>query len=107
MTTKTTKLFVANVNDIDFRSSRTIKYNDLEIAVFKMTDGSVLAVENKCPHKGGVLSEGMVCGHAVHCPLHDWKIDLRSGKVQEPDEGCITTFETEIDQSNGSIYVTI
>ncbi|OMF32217.1 nitrite reductase [Paenibacillus sp. FSL H8-0548] len=103
----TTKLLVANLSDIDIKGSRTIKIKETEIAVFRLTDGSVLAVENKCPHKGGVLSEGMVCGTAVHCPLHDWKIDLRSGRVQEPDEGCVVTFETEIDQVSGSIYVTI
>ncbi|WP_139991140.1 nitrite reductase small subunit NirD [Paenibacillus paridis] len=103
----TTKLLVANLSDIDVLGSRTIKIQNTEIAVFRLTDGSVLAVENKCPHKGGVLSEGMVCGTAVHCPLHDWKIDLRSGRAQEPDEGCVTTFETEIDRESGSIYVTI
>ncbi|WP_169087868.1 nitrite reductase small subunit NirD [Paenibacillus sp. PL91] len=103
----TTKLLVANLNDIDVKGSRRIQVKDIEIAVFRLTDGSVLAVENKCPHKGGLLSEGMVCGTAVHCPLHDWKVDLRSGRVHEPDDGCVTTFETEIDQESGSIYVTI
>jgi nitrite reductase (NADH) small subunit len=103
----TTKLLVANLSDIDVKGSRRIKVKDIEIAVFRLTDGSVLAVENKCPHKGGLLSEGMVCGTAVHCPLHDWKIDLRSGNVHEPDEGCINTFETEVDHENGSIYVTV
>ncbi|MBD2869209.1 nitrite reductase small subunit NirD [Paenibacillus arenilitoris] len=103
----TTKLLVANLSDIDVKGSRKVKINDTEIAVFRLTDGSVLAVENKCPHKGGQLSEGMVCGTAVHCPLHDWKIDLRSGRVHEPDDGCVTTFETEVDSESGSIYVTI
>ncbi|MDQ8734890.1 nitrite reductase small subunit NirD [Paenibacillus sp. LHD-38] len=103
----TTKLLVANLSDIDVKGSRRIKVKDIEIAVFRLTDGSVLAVENKCPHKGGLLSEGMVCGTAVHCPLHDWKVDLRSGRVHEPDDGCVTTFETEIDQESGSIYLTI
>ncbi|MEV5026951.1 nitrite reductase small subunit NirD [Paenibacillus sp. LPE1-1-1.1] len=103
----TTKLLVANLSDIDVKGSRRIKVKDIEIAVFRLTDGSVLAVENKCPHKGGLLSEGMVCGTAVHCPLHDWKVDLRSGRVHEPDDGCVTTFETEIDSESGSIYVTV
>lgn len=103
----TTKLFVANLSDIDVKGSRKIKFNDIEIAVFRLTDDSVLAVENRCPHKNGQLSEGMVCGTTVHCPLHDWKIDLRSGRVEEPDDGCVTTFETEIDRESGSIYVTV
>ncbi|RJE88667.1 nitrite reductase (NAD(P)H) small subunit [Paenibacillus sp. 1011MAR3C5] len=101
------KLLVANVSDIDRRGSRKLKVGDVDIAIFRMTDGSILAVENKCPHKGGQLSEGMVCGTAVHCPLHDWKIDLRNGRVHEPDEGCVKTFPTEIDEQNGAIYVTV
>lgn len=103
----TTKLYVANLNDIDVKGSRTLQIEDTEIAVFRLTDGSVLAVENRCPHKGGKLSEGMVCGTAVHCPLHDMKIDLRSGKAHDPEDGCITTYETEIDHESGSIFVTI
>lgn len=102
-----TKLRVADLSDIDVKGSRTIQVRGIEIAVFRLTEGSVLAVENKCPHKGGVLSEGMVCGTSVHCPLHDWKIDLRSGRVHEPDEGCIATFETEIDRESGAVYITI
>ncbi|MCQ6563085.1 nitrite reductase small subunit NirD [Paenibacillus mendelii] len=103
----TTKLLVANLSDIDVKGSRTMRVKGTDIAVFRLTDGSVLAVENKCPHKGGVLSEGMVCGTSVHCPLHDWRIDLRSGRVHEPDEGCVNTYETEIDRESGSIYITI
>ncbi|MBB3068035.1 nitrite reductase/ring-hydroxylating ferredoxin subunit [Paenibacillus baekrokdamisoli] len=57
--------------------------------------------------QGGLLSEGMVCGKIVHCPLHDWRIDLYSGLVNEPDDGCVTTFRAEVDHESGSIYVTI
>lgn len=103
----TTKFLIANLSDIDVKSSRKLKIDDKEIALFRLSDDSILAVDNKCPHKGGQLSEGMVCGTAVHCPLHDWKIDLRSGRVHEPDEGCITTYKTEVDRESGSIYVTI
>lgn len=102
-----TKVLIGQVSDIDERGSRTIKVEDMEIAIFKLTDGSVLAVENRCPHKGGLLSEGMVCGAVVHCPLHDWKIDLNSGLVSEPDDGCVTTYPTEIDQASGAVYITV
>lgn len=100
-----TKLLIGALSDIDKRSSRTIKVHDTDIAVFRLEDGQVLAIENRCPHKGGLLSEGMVCGTAVHCPLHDWKIDLCSGRVHEPDEGCVTTFKTEIDHDNNAVYI--
>lgn len=101
------KLRVGNIADIDLLSSRKVRFKETEIAIFRLSDGSVLAVENKCPHKGGQLSEGMVCGAAVHCPLHDWKIDLRSGRVAEPDEGCVTTYPVEIDRESGFIYVSV
>jgi nitrite reductase (NADH) small subunit len=103
----TTKLAVANIADIDVLGSRRVRIDDMEIALFRLTDHTVLAIENRCPHKGGLLSEGMVCGHVVHCPLHDWKVDLHSGSVQEPDDGCVTTFKTEVDRESGSIYVTL
>ncbi|MEC0123110.1 nitrite reductase small subunit NirD [Paenibacillus pabuli] len=101
------RLRIGHLADIDEKGSRTFKVQDTEIAVFKLSDGSLRAVENRCPHKGGRLSEGMVCGTAVHCPLHDWKIDLRSGKVHEPDEGCLNTYPTEVDGNSGEIYITI
>lgn len=102
-----TKLLVGKLSDIDERGSRTFQVQDTEIAIFKLADGSILAIENRCPHKGGSLSEGMVCGKIVHCPLHDWRIDLHTGLVNEPDDGCVTTFETEVDRESGSIYLTI
>ncbi|WP_039788421.1 nitrite reductase small subunit NirD [Paenibacillus riograndensis] len=100
-----TKMLVGKVTDIDIKGSRIVRVGDHEIALFRLSDGEVLAVENKCPHKGGALSEGMVCGSKVHCPLHDWRIDLHTGVVQEPDHGHVVTYEVEVDQSNGSIYL--
>jgi len=98
---------IAHLSDIDVKGSRRFTLGELEIALFRLSDGSIQAVENRCPHKGGKLSEGMVCGTTIHCPLHDWKIDLRSGKVQEPDDGCIPTFPVEVDERSGKIYVTL
>jgi len=94
------------LTDIDPLGSRRLNVNGLEIALFRLSDGEILAVENRCPHKGGVLSEGMVCGPVVHCPLHDWRIDLRSGEALDPDKGCIETFPTEV-QADGTIYLTV
>ncbi|MGN7759854.1 nitrite reductase small subunit NirD [Paenibacillus sp. 22594] len=102
-----TKILVGKVTDIDVKGSRIVRMGDKEIALFRLSDGEVLAVENKCPHKGGVLSEGMVCGSKVHCPLHDWRIDLRSGAVQAPDHGQVVTYEVEVDRRSGSIYLTL
>lgn len=101
------RLRIGHLADIDEKGARTFTVLDTEIAVFKLSDGTLHAVENRCPHKGGRLSEGMVCGTSVHCPLHDWKIDLRSGKVHEPDDGCLNTYKTEVDDHSGEIYITI
>lgn len=102
-----TKMLIGNLNDIDIKGSRKLRVGNTEIALFRLSSGEVLAVENKCPHKGGVLSEGMVCGSKVHCPLHDWRIDLHSGDVQAPDTGHVTTYEVEVDHASGSLYLTI
>lgn len=102
-----TKMLIGNLNDIDIKGSRKLRVGNTEIALFRLSSGDVLAVENKCPHKGGVLSEGMVCGSKVHCPLHDWRIDLHSGDVQAPDTGHVTTYEVEVDHTSGSLYLTI
>lgn len=102
-----TKIQVARLDDIDRLGSRTVTIGDTEVAIFRLSDGSVRAMENRCPHKAGRLSEGMVCGSSVHCPLHDWKIDLKSGRVHEPDHGSVTVYETEVDEATGAIYISL
>ena len=102
-----TKILIGNLNDIDIKGSRKLRVGNTEIALFRLSSGEVLAVENKCPHKGGILSEGMICGSKVHCPLHDWRIDVHSGDVQAPDTGHVTTYEVEVDPASGSLYLTI
>jgi len=59
-----------------------------DVAVFRALDDAVFALEDRCPHKGGPLSQGIVHGHAVTCPLHNWVIDLASGEAAAPDKGC-------------------
>lgn len=72
---------------------RVIAAGSMELAVFRTSDGTFYAVENCSPHpKGGPLAEGIVSGHYLYDPLYDWKIDLRSGEVQAPDHGTVTTF---------------
>lgn len=88
---------IGSVRDLPERLGKTVCVGNKEVAVFKLLNGSIRAVENRCPHKGGVLSEGMVSGQFVFCPMHDWKICLDNGKVQDPDAGCVKTFQTKID----------
>jgi nitrite reductase (NADH) small subunit len=98
---------VANVSEITERRSRTVMVDDIEVALFKLSTGEIKAIENRCPHKGGKLSEGIVCDHHVFCPLHDWKIDMDDGLVQSPDEGCVVTYHVEVDGQSGDITLSL
>lgn len=99
------KIVVGKLSDIAEKSARTIQVGELEIALFRLSTGEIKAIENKCPHKGGKLSEGIICDHHVYCPLHDQKINLLDGLVQEPDEGCVETFKVEIDENTQEIVL--
>lgn len=68
-----------------------------EIAVFHTLRGDFYALVNKCPHKGGPLSEGIVHGDTVSCPLHNWRISLRSGEALGEDKGCTPTIPIKVD----------
>jgi nitrite reductase (NADH) small subunit len=68
-----------------------------EIAVFRNAEDEVFAVLDKCPHKGGPLSQGIVFGKRVACPLHNWNIELESGCAVAPDQGCAQTFPTKVE----------
>ncbi|MBO7747440.1 nitrite reductase small subunit NirD [Paenibacillus sp. MWE-103] len=97
------EVIVGHIDEFPARSGRIFRMDGLELALFKLSDGTVRAVENRCPHKGGQLSEGIVCDHHVYCPLHDWKIDLRDGLVQAPDEGCVAPYRVEVDESGNVV----
>jgi len=70
--------------------------NGKTIAVFRTATDQVFALHDHCPHKGGPLSQGIVFGESVACPLHNWCIDLKSGSAAAPDEGCVERFAVEV-----------
>ncbi len=72
-------------------------HRDGDIAMFRTADDEVFALRDKCPHKGGPLSQGIVHGRKVACPLHDWKIHLDSGLAVAPDEGCAARFPVRLE----------
>jgi len=78
---------VGAVADIPLRGARRVPTPRGDIAVFHTGDGQVFALWDACPHKGGPLSEGIVHGHAVACPLHNWIIDLATGEPTGADRG--------------------
>ncbi len=77
--------------------------SDLEIGVFRLEDDRIFAINNKCPHKSGPLSQGIVYGDKVACPMHSWKISLVNGKAEEPDVGETACFNTKVE--DGFVYL--
>jgi nitrite reductase (NADH) small subunit len=96
-------LDVGHENEIPHRGSRVVKTARGDIAIFKTMDGRIFALWDKCPHKGGPLSQGIVNGHSVTCPLHNWVIGLDSGEVQGPDKGCARKVHSKVE--NGRIFL--
>lgn len=88
---------VGNINDIPRLGARTIEIGSLTVALFRTSDDRVFALNNQCPHKGGVLSQGIVAGKHVTCPLHSWNIDLESGQASEPHHGCTQSYPVRIE----------
>ena len=67
------------------------------VAIFRNSEDKVFALLDRCPHKGGPLSQGIVFGESVACPLHNWTIGLNDGCAKSPDQGCTTTFSVKVD----------
>jgi nitrite reductase (NADH) small subunit len=88
---------VGTLTDIPRKGSRCIKNGDMTIAVFRTSDDRVFALEDKCPHKNGPLSQGIVHDGCVTCPLHNWVISLETGAAQGADEGQTTSFPIKMD----------
>lgn len=83
---------IGKIEDFPTLTGRVVHIGDRKIAIFRLSNGDIYAVENVCPHQGGPLAEGMISGSYVFCPLHDRKICLEDGKVQVPDHGCVKTL---------------
>jgi nitrite reductase (NADH) small subunit len=88
---------VGRVADIPPRGARVVRTGIGDIAVFRTASGALFATDDRCPHRGGPLSQGIVHGEAVTCPLHNWVIDLVSGDAAGPDIGCVRTFPVKVD----------
>jgi nitrite reductase (NADH) small subunit len=84
--------------DLPVREGRALVLGDRDIALFNLGD-RVLATDNRCPHEGGPLCDGIVSGNTVVCPLHAWKVNLESGSVVRPSaqaHQCVRTYRTKI-----------
>lgn len=94
---------VVALDQIPQLGSRVIATDTMNIAVFRTASDEVFAMKDECPHKKGPLSQGIVHGTSVTCPLHNWKIDLASGEAMGPDEGCTNVFPAKVE--NGTVYI--
>ena len=89
---------VGAITDIPSRGARRVPTPTGDVAIFRTGDGKVFALKDACPHKGGPLSQGIVHGHAVTCPLHAWSIDLATGEPMGADrgKGCAPVAALEV-----------
>jgi nitrite reductase [NAD(P)H] small subunit len=89
---------VCKLEDIPKLGARRYEHPSGEtIAIFRTAADTVFALADKCPHKGGPLSQGIVFGESVACPLHNWSIGLADGCAKAPDEGCTVRFQVKLD----------
>ena len=83
--------------DIPRQGARVVKTPIGCVAVFRTSTDEVFALEDRCPHKGGPLSQGIVHGASVTCPLHNWVISLETGTAQGADNGVVRTIALKVD----------
>ncbi len=92
------------VTDIPVLGSRRVsRAKGMDVAVFRNSEDTVFALLDRCPHKGGPLSQGIVHGTSVACPLHNWNIDLEGGCAKAPDVGCTPKFAVQV--KDGVVYL--
>jgi nitrite reductase (NADH) small subunit len=97
---------VTEVANIPEREGRSVVIGGRDIAIFNLGD-RILATDNRCPHEGGPLCDGIVTGNSVVCPLHAWKVSLVNGRVERPggSERCVRTYHARVDE--GVIVVAV
>jgi nitrite reductase [NAD(P)H] small subunit len=96
---------IGALNDIPRLGSRVVRTASGNIAVFRTENDEVFALDDRCPHKGGPLSQGIVHNKRVTCPLHNFVIELESGKAVAPDEGCTHAHAAKVE--NGIVFLSV
>ncbi len=88
---------IGRLEQIPRQGARCVTVGSLRIGIFRTVDDEIYALEDKCPHKQGPLSQGIVHDNCVTCPLHNWVISLTSGEAQGADEGGTRTFRVRLE----------
>jgi nitrite reductase (NADH) small subunit len=94
---------VGHINEIPRLGARTVKTPRGDVAVFRNADDEIFALRDKCPHKQGPLSQGIVHGRSVTCPLHNWVISLETGQAQGADTGCTPKIAVKVEK--GHVFI--
>ena len=95
---------ICRVDDIPVLGSRRVaRARGMDVAVFRNDQDQVFALLDRCPHKGGPLSQGIVFGSSVACPLHNWTVGLDDGCAKAPDEGCTQRFSCKVE--GGQVFL--
>ena len=94
---------IAALSDIPPQGARVVRTPPGCIAIFRTSNDRVFALDDRCPHKGGPLSEGIVHGTSVTCPLHNWVFDMATGQAQGADSGSVATHPVRVE--NGRIWL--
>ncbi|WP_291994425.1 nitrite reductase small subunit NirD [Candidatus Accumulibacter sp. ACC003] len=96
---------ICTIDQIPRLGSRVVRATSGDIAVFRTSTDEVFALRDRCPHKGGPLSQGIVHGQQVTCPLHGWKLQLDSGEAVAPDQGCSRRYPIRVE--SGTVFLEI
>lgn len=96
---------IGSLDDIPLRGARCVVTPQGRVAVFRTADGGIFAIDDRCPHEGGPLSQGIVHGRAVTCPLHNWAISLETGQALGADRGAVRTIPVKIE--NGRLLMAV
>ena len=88
---------VGKIEDVPRLGARVVRSGARRIAVFRTAEDAFFALDDRCPHRGGPLSQGLVHGARVTCPLHNFVIDLASGQALAPDDGCVARYAVKLE----------
>lgn len=94
---------ICALEDIRPLGSRVLELAESNIAIFRTSEDEIFAMQDSCPHKQGRLSQGIVHGQSVTCPLHNWVISFENGEAQAPDIGCTLTYQVQMIE--GDVYM--
>lgn len=96
---------IGHMDDIPRLGARVVRTSKGDIAIFRNADDEIFAIEDRCPHRGGPLSQGIVHGRRVTCPMHDWAIELSDGKAVAPDVGCAEHYSVTVKDGVISLHL--